>query len=150
MKSSWLTQRSRTALSHSICALTAFLALLLTATSLSLYFSVSPSVSPLLSSWQLQRPSQLSAPLWQRQLSGGRPSWLPQSEWSGFFFDETQQCRAKNSKWHSRDVNQKTHPCAKSYTERSARGVAAVWKCMSNKESIDVWSAEASPSRQKE
>ncbi|KAI4828330.1 hypothetical protein KUCAC02_022426 [Chaenocephalus aceratus] len=24
-----------------------------------------------------------------------------------FFFDETQQRRAKNSKWHSRDVNQK-------------------------------------------
>lgn len=44
----------------------------------------------------------------------------------------------------------KTHPCAKSYMESSARGVAAVWKCMSNADCIDVWSAAACLSRQTE
>lgn len=44
----------------------------------------------------------------------------------------------------------KTHPCAKSYTEKSQRGVAAVWKCMSNTDPLDMWSAVACLSRWRE
>lgn len=44
----------------------------------------------------------------------------------------------------------KTHPCAKSYREKSARGVAGVWKCMSNTDCIDMRSPLAFLSRLKE
>lgn len=61
----------------------------------------------------------------------------PQPDWSGFFFDENGRQWAKNSEWHSRDLNQTIYPWVKSHREVCRRS-HCVWKCMSNACSIDT------------
>lgn len=147
--SSWLTQKSKTALSHTnnLCSCSLFRevseALILMATSLSCHLSLSFCLSLQLTAVRAQsalaEAAQRRTAVLTATVRGERIFlW-----WNTAASSQEQQVAQPRCK-------SKTHPCAKSYTERSARGVAAVWKCMSNTDSIDMWSAVACLSRQKE
>lgn len=141
----------KTALSHSN-KLAACLgeALILMATSLSSSLSHCLSLSLSLQLTAARAQSALSAPLWQRQRSGGRPVLTATVRVERIFLWWNTAASSQEQQVAQPRCKSKTHPCAKSYTERSARGVAAVWKCMSNTDSIDVWSAVACLPRRKE
>lgn len=115
---------------------------------ISLFLSFSLSLSLQLTAARAQ--SALSAPLWQRQRSGGRPVLTATVRVERIFLWWNTAASSQEQQVAQPRCKSKTHPCAKSYTERSARGVAAVWKCMSNTDSIDVWSAVACLPRRKE
>ena len=157
----WLTQTSKTARSHSnkLCSSSLFRevteALILISTSLSCHLSLSLSLSLSLC---LSLSLQLTA---ARAQSAHGPALAEAAQRRTAVLTATVRVERIFLWWNTAASSQeqqvaqprcksKTHPCAKSYTERSARGVAAVWKCMSNTDSIDMWSAVARLSRRRE